>query len=310
MQSQSVNLERHPRSGSIVPLAVLLSLLLHLALFAHLKLLPQRSSNDGHAVVSFRLAGVAEAVTEISEPRPNESSQTPPAPANPALPEQPEQATQKRSIEAPVEQSITTARETKKIPAQPTATPDIVNTSAEVVHSVPVVSEAVSSDQISTAIKEVTETSALMVEKEAVIATPSKELQNHTEASIEPPMPPVPSSAKAQSSATEQRVITADWIQPPPPAEENEYYRARFSGEPPIAIRPPLARKKRLTGRVVLRGYLDEQAMLRQLMVWQSSSHDILDEAALEQAATWQYQPATEGGKSIGQWVTIPVVFR
>ncbi|MEJ2074161.1 MAG: hypothetical protein P8X79_11965 [Reinekea sp.] len=72
-----------------------------------MKLLPQRSSNDGHAVVSFRLAGVAEAVTEISEPRPNESSQTPPAPANPALPEQPEQATQKRSIEAPVEQSIT-----------------------------------------------------------------------------------------------------------------------------------------------------------------------------------------------------------
>jgi len=85
---------------------------------------------------------------------------------------------------------------------------------------------------------------------------------------------------------------------------------ARFAGRPPVPIKPASAIRKRLRGELVLRGFVGASGQLEQPFVQRSSGHLELDQAALEQALAWSFQPALEDGVATGQWVEWTVAFR
>jgi protein TonB len=68
--------------------------------------------------------------------------------------------------------------------------------------------------------------------------------------------------------------------------------------------------RKRLRGELVLRGFVSASGQLQQPYVEQSSGHKELDQAALEQALAWSFQPAMQNGIATGQWVEWAVAFR
>ena len=107
-------------------------------------------------------------------------------------------------------------------------------------------------------------------------------------------------TANATSAAVEQTV----------PSSPADYMTARFAGKTPKAIRPALAKKRRLVGEVIVRGLLLADGRLTELSVYQSSGYPVLDEAAVAQAQAWQYQPARVDGRKVSHWVQIPVNFR
>jgi protein TonB len=95
-----------------------------------------------------------------------------------------------------------------------------------------------------------------------------------------------------------------------PPTDVALYQRANYLGAKPSIIWPPLAKKKRLRGEVVLRGFVTEDGTLTQLALLQSSGHSLLDNSALDQATKWVFQATLIDGKPVGSWVKIPIVFQ
>ncbi|WP_320823005.1 TonB family protein [Reinekea sp.] len=97
------------------------------------------------------------------------------------------------------------------------------------------------------------------------------------------------------------------------PAERDRapiFVAATFAGRPPVPIKPASAARKRLRGELVLRGFVSASGQLQQPYVQQSSGHAELDQAALEQALGWSFQPAMQNGIATGQWVEWAVAFR
>jgi TonB family protein len=89
-----------------------------------------------------------------------------------------------------------------------------------------------------------------------------------------------------------------------------DYVAARFAGEAPVVIKPMEAKRKRLKGRVILRGSVNEIGEITNLFIYQSSGQQILDEAALTQAKNWQFEAADVDGVKVKSNVEIPVVFQ
>lgn len=109
-------------------------------------------------------------------------------------------------------------------------------------------------------------------------ATPVAEPRNQ-------PPSPVPAPALTQPS------FNADYLQNPAP---------RY---------PPLARRMRQEGKVVLRVLVDIGGAASQIEVRNSSGSDVLDEAALEAVKRWRFVPARRGDQPVAAWVLVPITF-
>jgi protein TonB len=107
------------------------------------------------------------------------------------------------------------------------------------------------------------------------------------------PAAPRPALAPPAPDAGAERVETArpDHLHNPPP----EY--------------PALARRYGLTGRVLVRAYVEPGGTAREVVLAASSGHEVLDEAALRSVRTWRFVPARRGQVQLATWVEFPVRF-
>jgi periplasmic protein TonB len=85
-------------------------------------------------------------------------------------------------------------------------------------------------------------------------------------------------------------------------------YRADYLNNP----RPPypmVARRMGYHGKVVLNVEVLAEGKAGQVLLHQSSGHDILDNAAIQTVKTWRFTPARRLGQSVTQWFLVPIKF-
>lgn len=72
---------------------------------------------------------------------------------------------------------------------------------------------------------------------------------------------------------------------------------------------PPLARRRGLTGRVILKVRVGSDGLARDVGVRTSSGHAVLDQAAASTVAGWRFTPARRGDAPMESWVDVPINF-
>jgi protein TonB len=107
-----------------------------------------------------------------------------------------------------------------------------------------------------------------------------------------PPAPPAPPAAPA----------------PPPPVIEAKE-GANYLKNPRPAY-PSFARRQGWEGTVLVRIQVLANGRAGSVKLAKSSGFDVLDEAATGAAKAWTFVPASQAGKPVNGWVTVPVVFR
>ncbi len=73
---------------------------------------------------------------------------------------------------------------------------------------------------------------------------------------------------------------------------------------------PLHARKRGYEGRTVVRVAVSEDGKVAATKIAQSSGYKVLDVAAREAVAAWQFKPATRGGYPVTGRIDVPVEFR
>jgi periplasmic protein TonB len=122
------------------------------------------------------------------------------------------------------------------------------------------------------------------------------------------PPPPEPVAAAPEIAAALPPAPPAPLPAPPPapkiiPASAVQYL------EPLLPVYPRLSIRLRETGRVMVRVFIDEAGLPRQVQVSQSSSFARLDEAAVGAVQKVRFRPYTENGRPAAGWAYIPVDF-
>jgi protein TonB len=106
-----------------------------------------------------------------------------------------------------------------------------------------------------------------------------------------PPAPPAPVVAKAPPAAVELPSSDAEYLQNPKPAY------------------PPISRRLREEGKVVLDVLIGADGTAQQARVQRSSGFERLDLAALATVQRWRYVPGRKGGVATAMWFSVPIQF-
>jgi len=99
---------------------------------------------------------------------------------------------------------------------------------------------------------------------------------------------------------------------PPVVADEAPTVPAKFDAnylDNPKPQYPPLARRMRLQGEVLLQVVVNEFGRPESVIVLSSSGAKVLDDAAVDQVKRWTFVPATQGGHSVRDTVHVPIRF-
>ena len=100
-----------------------------------------------------------------------------------------------------------------------------------------------------------------------------------------------PSRAEPQQAAVSMPRFDADYLDNPAP---------RY---------PPLARRMREEGVVLVRVYVSPTGEADRVELKRSSGSERLDESALTAVRQWKFVPAQSAGKAVAAWVLVPVAF-
>ena len=90
------------------------------------------------------------------------------------------------------------------------------------------------------------------------------------------------------------------------------YSEANFTanyGINPKPIYPSLARSRGWEGKVLLRVNVSADGHADSVTVYQSSDHEVLDEAAVEAVEKWLFIPAKQGDRAVSSTVRVPINF-
>jgi len=113
---------------------------------------------------------------------------------------------------------------------------------------------------------------------------------------------------------------------PPPPTETTTTDIAAAPTFTPFTVRPgvknrdeltramereypPLLRDAGIGGTVVVHFFIDEEGVVRNALVAESSGHKALDEAALKVAPIIEFTPALNRDKRVPVWIQLPITF-
>jgi protein TonB len=149
------------------------------------------------------------------------------------------------------------------------------------------------------------------------------------QAQPEPLPPPKPRIERAEKPLPKPPVQEADEAAPQPVAEVPSPvqtvtappavaaapvvdtapdYRASYLNNPRPSY-PMAARRMGWEGRVVLNVEVLAEGACGDVNVFQSSGHDVLDNAALRTVRGWRFVPASRLGRPITQWFKVPIQF-
>lgn len=124
--------------------------------------------------------------------------------------------------------------------------------------------------------------------------------------------PELPVLAPAQWEVAAAPLAVAPPVQNAPPVDREPIIEARFDADylnNPSPSYPPLSRRLREQGMVVLRVRVLGDGHAAEVMVHQRSGHPRLDEAALSAVRKWRFVPARRGDAVIESWVFVPIEF-
>ena len=114
-----------------------------------------------------------------------------------------------------------------------------------------------------------------------------------------PPSPPAPASAPEGIAAGSSAPVAVT-----PPVFNADYL------ENPSPAYPPLSRRMREQGRVMLRVLVNPNGRADDVQIRSSSGVVRLDEAAQETVRRWKFVPARRGSEAVSAWVLIPISFK
>lgn len=122
-----------------------------------------------------------------------------------------------------------------------------------------------------------------------------------------PDQPPGAQSATPGNSAGGNQVAS---LTPGPVGAFNGMaLSARFRTPPTPPPYPKRALAQNQHGVVTVRALVDERGHAQDIRVYGSSGFPLLDRAALEAVAQWDFLPAVQDGKPVAAWVEVPVRF-
>lgn len=99
----------------------------------------------------------------------------------------------------------------------------------------------------------------------------------------------------------------------PAPEEQPEesYATARPSyGFTPRPGYPAVAIRRGYEGSVLLNVHVLPNGRPKEVTIFKSSGHKVLDNAALKAVKKWKFVPAQRGFKAVSSWVKVPIEFR
>jgi len=94
-----------------------------------------------------------------------------------------------------------------------------------------------------------------------------------------------------------------------PPAPRREMAYPDY-GKSPALTYPPLARRRGLEGKVILKVLVSKEGHPLEVTLEESSGHSILDKSALKAVRDWVFKPGKLNGQPVKMWVQVPVVYR
>jgi len=124
-------------------------------------------------------------------------------------------------------------------------------------------------------------------------------------AQVATPVTPMETSSPpvVESSASAQPAETS----PGPPDREPDYHASYLNNPKPSY--PMVARRMGWQGRVVLNVEVLISGLPGQIMLHQSSGHDVLDNVALNTVRTWRFVPARHNGEAVTRRFLVPIPF-
>jgi protein TonB len=125
-----------------------------------------------------------------------------------------------------------------------------------------------------------------------------------------PPEPPAAEPAPSPMAVAPPLAPPALPAPPaPPPAPKIIPASAVQYLEPIVLQYPRLSQRNGETGRVLIRVYIDEAGLAKNVQVHRSSGHPRLDDAALAAVQKARFKPYTENGAAVAGWAYIPLDF-
>ncbi|ENO90749.1 energy transducer TonB [Thauera linaloolentis] len=130
------------------------------------------------------------------------------------------------------------------------------------------------------------------------------------EAAPEEPSPPESAEPTTDAPAAAAPSSPAP---PGPPTGGDQITAARFDAaylNNPTPPYPPLSRRLREEGQVMLRVLVSSDGQPSRIEVRTSSGSERLDRAAEQAVARWRFVPAKRGDTPVEAWVLVPIVFK
>lgn len=154
---------------------------------------------------------------------------------------------------------------------------------------------------------EPTDSHAEIARKEQPSQNQLKQLSHHSQEAqkSEPDDHPTHDAEAKANSATGTRFVDAVAISTAimPPV----FNAAYLDNAPPEY--PPAARRRNITGKVVLQVEVSEGGVAQSVIILKSSGSDMLDESARKAVTTWHFVPAKRGNEAVSASVAVPIVF-
>ncbi len=130
------------------------------------------------------------------------------------------------------------------------------------------------------------------------------------------PVPPAPQATPAAPQAAATAPVASAPAQgqtqkqgQPGPTQSSPQFNAAYLNNPAPAY-PPLSRRFREEGKVMLRVRVSAEGQPLAVELAQSSGHPRLDEAARKTVLGWRFVPARRGEQQVAAWVRVPIVFQ
>jgi len=108
-------------------------------------------------------------------------------------------------------------------------------------------------------------------------------------------------------------------IQPPPPPDQMIDFIAYDEDPVPIggfvgiknrAKYPDIAREAGIEGMVIVRAFIDDKGIVREMKIQKGIPNTGLNEAAMKAIGSTRFKPAKQRDIPVGVWISIPITFK
>jgi len=199
------------------------------------------------------------------------------------------------------------AREAAQAPAEPDADPTPATAPAVPAADLPAATETIVPPQPRAAETPTPEPrhkpASLLAANEPLPAKPP----------MEPPGPTAPAAAPAAAdpgTAATSAAISAAAVADAHAASLQRFVAAAIGSNNPRPSYPPLARRRGLEGRVLLRTEVLPDGRSGRVSILSSSGSTLLDHAAEDAVRHWHFVPARAGDRPVPAELDVPVLFR